>query len=282
MPFKKITLENWKTQTHQSDLMGFGDYTNFRFGDHPFKISMVSCDAPTLTLPTNTVNPTFTNSFNLVVKVSKGYVYDLNRLLPNTKMPLHVSKRRDGSFVFIQGKQKLNFGDAQLAQMRVPVDISNSYSLTIKTKGGFVDVSQGNGMLFFEVVFRDVTNIVGNLSSRIESASILTDVQLKAKYNGVVIDRFGAVLPPRFKNTVRTFVFYNPEVSRYMCINSANSTFTKKLPLPDPSTYSEEFKKQLAIENAGGGSPFHFTFIPQPFLGQTVKNDLFLRIPKDV
>lgn len=279
MAFKRAILEPWVGQTKRSDGYGFEDTQKLRFGDHPFKITEVSSGAPQLTLDKNLIDPTFKNEFDLVVNVSEGKLYDLNRFFPNITIPLYISKRRDGEFVIIQGNNnRVELPDGGWDTMSVPVTISNPYTLKIKTQSGFTDVSKGSGMMFFEVVFRDLTTVVANNSARIQSASILTDVQLKAKYPGTLIDQFGAELPQRYRNRVRVFVFYSPENCRYVCLNSARYGFTKGLPLPPVSSYSEDFKKRLALEDSGGGAPFYFTFIPMPSSFPTLRNDLFLRI----
>lgn len=276
--FRENKTNPWKTQTYSSDNDQFSDWKTLRFGGHPFKIKEISNDAPILTFNEPTINPYYLNNFNLNVNITQGFVYDLNRYFPNIKIPMYVSQRRDKSFVFVQGSTKLDLPDSYLDNMRIPVDLFNPYSLFIKTVGGVTDVDQGSGMLFFECVFRDLTTIVGNGSAYIRSASILTDVQLKKKYPGTIIDRFGAELPQRYRNTVRTFIFYSPERCFYRCINSARFSFTKGLPLPSPDTYSEDFKKKLALENSGSGGPFTFIFETRPSSYPVLKHDLFLRI----
>lgn len=283
MAFKKGKLSKWNLEqavpSAKSDDYGFEtlkkgvDYRN-----HPFKIFFVSDTAPVLESASQTLSPTLKNEFEMTLAINEGFVYDLSLYDPNYNHPLLVTKRLDGTFLFLSQKREV-FQLKDLERMKIPVKIGTqtmtevipgapgpTITLTIKTKGEFIDFDEydlnGMGCLFLEVIFRNIQVSVAGKATPISSATILTAEQIRQKYGQATSFSGGEVfVPGEFsRNRTRFIRIYSPDGCRFIPANAVSyKTFT-------PAVAATE-------------GPYQFVFYPMPQADQkTLKNHLFLRI----
>lgn len=283
MGFGKKILEKWNQPQvslyqSKSDSYGFIQRkSGITFENYPFKITEMGSDAPIVRKDKERMDFDEEHEFTLTLNINEGFVYDLSLYEPDPNVPLYISKRIDGKYVFIKRQTREIFSESDLEKFKIKVEFENPIKMSVKTLAESSQIinTDGKGVLFFVITFSDITELEENQCAKIYTASILNIEQLTDRYPGIVTFADQSVgIPTEFENTVRAFAFYSSELSQYVCLNAADQTSVKILTL-DPTTYSEEFKKQLILDNKNG--QFIFVFQSRP-PRKVLKKHLFLRM----
>lgn len=275
MAFATKQLDKWVKQQvdifqQKSDQYGFETtHAGVDFEDHPFKIKMTSCNAPVLNGKKTTLDSLVKADFTMELSLSNGYIYDLAKYKPNIKVPLYISKRKDGRYVCIDDRSKTFLTDDELRVMRVPVAGLNAVSIPISTTGGFLDYNGLNGCLFLYAEFEDLKKIDSGQAAKISKAGVLNAAQLQAKFPGITVFDGVVTMPYDFQGKARVIQIYSAENSAFVCLNSPY------LKLASSVTFSDLLKRVLEEQRTDGN--FYFSFQPRPY-DNVLRNDLFLRI----
>lgn len=296
MGFATKKIEKWisqqvDSQQPRSDAYGL-ERPKFgvNFENHPFKFFFVSSDAPVVINDSTSLPVSVENNVKMNLAINEGFVYDLSRYKKSRKEPLYITKRKDGRFLAIGLNSKEFLTEDSLDALKVPVTINGAemkqvttnetgpiISLTMRMKGStanFLGDPAEDGCVYLQVTFEDINELETNSTAGIDSADILTGKQIKEKYEDVVFYDTENIELPGQSNTTRFLKIFDGNAATYTCINSSVSFLSKNF--AKTSSYSEQLKKSLSDQAAGG--TFYFIFQPRPSAYPVLKNHLFLRI----